>query len=108
MKQASHSKWPTASPLAAPVPARPTRCSLPIFEANRLAPTANHPTSRLARKKSALTFFSRRAAQYPIRSEERRVGKECRSRWWPDQEKKKEVLIANDDPCRDNLQIDTT
>src|SRR5690554_8159252 len=25
------------------------------------------------------------------RSEERRVGKECRSRWWPDQEKKKYV-----------------
>src|SRR5690625_6116939 len=24
------------------------------------------------------------------RSEERRVGKECRSRWWPDQEKKKD------------------
>src|SRR6267143_35600 len=24
------------------------------------------------------------------RSEERRVGKECRSRWWPDHEKKKE------------------
>src|SRR5690625_7391471 len=23
------------------------------------------------------------------RSEERRVGKECRSRWWPDREKKK-------------------
>src|SRR5438876_2937642 len=23
------------------------------------------------------------------RSEERRVGKECRARWWPDQEKKK-------------------
>src|SRR5438309_11213764 len=25
-----------------------------------------------------------------LRSEERRVGKECRARWWPDQEKKKE------------------
>src|SRR5437016_9824744 len=24
-------------------------------------------------------------AAYPARSEERRVGKECRSRWWPDQ-----------------------
>src|SRR5438552_18035981 len=24
-----------------------------------------------------------------MRSEERRVGKECRSRWWPDHEKKK-------------------
>src|SRR5690349_24528342 len=28
------------------------------------------------------------------RSEERRVGKECRSRWSPDQEKKKEKYIA--------------
>src|SRR5438132_12067053 len=26
------------------------------------------------------------------RSEERRVGKECRSRWWPDKEKKKEWM----------------
>src|SRR5690625_7768802 len=25
-----------------------------------------------------------------LRSEERRVGKECRSRWWPDEEKEKE------------------
>src|SRR5688572_32991472 len=28
-------------------------------------------------------------AQVPKRSEERRVGKECRSRWWPYHEKKK-------------------
>src|SRR5438094_1758215 len=28
--------------------------------------------------------------QKPKRSEERRVGKECKSRWWPDHEKKKE------------------
>src|SRR5437764_3505316 len=26
------------------------------------------------------------------RSEERRVGKECRSRWWPDHEKKKKKM----------------
>src|SRR5690625_7372365 len=26
------------------------------------------------------------------RSEERRVGKECRSRWWPDPEKKKRIM----------------
>src|SRR5436305_1438798 len=26
-----------------------------------------------------------------MRSEERRVGKECRSRWWPEHEKKKRV-----------------
>ena len=72
MKLASHSKWPTARPLAAPVPARPTRCSLPIFEANRLAPTASQPTSRLARKKSALTFFSRFAAHQAIAARRRK------------------------------------
>ncbi len=66
MKLASHSKWPTARPLAAPVPASPTRCSLPMFEAKRLAPTASQPTSLLARKKSELTFFSLRAAQKAI------------------------------------------
>src|SRR5438874_1171448 len=26
----------------------------------------------------------------PLRSEERRVGKECRSRWWPEHEKEKQ------------------
>ena len=72
MKLASHSKWPTARPLAAPVPARPTRCSLPMFEANRLAPTASQPTSRLARKKSALTFFSRLAAHQAIAASSRK------------------------------------
>src|SRR5205085_9358588 len=29
------------------------------------------------------------AGSAQFRSEERRVGKECRSRWWPDDEKKK-------------------
>src|SRR5438046_10163225 len=29
-----------------------------------------------------------------LRSEERRVGKECRSRWWEDNEKKKEKEIG--------------
>src|SRR5689334_24460339 len=31
------------------------------------------------------------------RSEERRVGKECRSRWWPDHEKKKSVTRSGDE-----------
>src|SRR3712207_9145122 len=31
-----------------------------------------------------------------LRSEERRVGKECRSRWWPDHEKKQVHIIT---PC---------
>src|SRR5438034_11137908 len=30
------------------------------------------------------------------RSEERRVGKECRSRWWPDHEKKKDKKQTNE------------
>src|SRR5437870_12010227 len=30
-----------------------------------------------------------------VRSEERRVGKECRSRWAADHEKKKEVVFVN-------------
>src|SRR5690554_7963522 len=30
-----------------------------------------------------------RSARLRVRSEERRVGKECRSRWWPDQCKEK-------------------
>src|SRR5687768_18530652 len=35
----------------------------------------------------------RRVAE--LRSEERRVGKECRSRWWPYHEKKKESGMSN-------------
>src|SRR5438309_9439531 len=31
-----------------------------------------------------------------VRSEERRVGKECRSRWWPDHEKKKKEREKRD------------
>ena len=34
-----HSKPPTAIPLAAPVPARPTKWPLPMLLANREAPT---------------------------------------------------------------------
>src|SRR5947207_14618409 len=30
----------------------------------------------------------------PLRSEERRVGKECRSRWWPEHEKKKKTQVG--------------
>src|SRR5688572_33500563 len=35
-----------------------------------------------------ITYPLVRALQSTPRSEERRVGKECRSRWWPDHEKK--------------------
>jgi hypothetical protein len=50
MKQAIHSKLPTASPLVAPEPARPMKCSLEMLEANRDAPMATHPTFLPARK----------------------------------------------------------
>src|SRR5690625_8031677 len=35
-----------------------------------------------------------------LRSEERRVGKECRSRWWPDDEKKKEENRSETRVCK--------
>jgi len=75
MKQASHSKWPTASPLAAPVPARPTRCSLPMFEANRLAPTANHPTFPAREEKvGADVLLPARPPSTPIPASNEEIG----------------------------------
>ena len=50
MRQASHSKWPTASPEVAPDPARPMKCSVEMLETKSEAPIANQPTCRLARK----------------------------------------------------------
>src|SRR5690625_7772003 len=38
-------------------------------------------------------FLEGRAAFAPGRSEERRVGKECRYRGWPSQQKKKKVYV---------------
>src|SRR5438034_11489782 len=34
-----------------------------------------------------------------VRSEERRVGKECRSRWWRDQERKRRRERRREDTC---------
>src|SRR5437016_14626261 len=44
---------------------------------------------------SARTLFTFRHYITPSRSEERRVGKECRSRWSPDHEKKKSRNRSN-------------
>src|SRR5256885_6979287 len=49
-------------------------CALPISWPR----SSRRPTSRSARRSP-----SRCSARIPIRSEERRVGKECRSRWSP-------------------------
>ena len=50
INEARISNCPTATPLAAPVPANPTRCSLPILEAKSEAPIINQPTFLPARK----------------------------------------------------------
>src|SRR5260370_12589935 len=53
IKQASHSKWPTASPEDAPVPDSPMKCSVELLETNKAAPMKNHPISRPATKQSS-------------------------------------------------------
>src|SRR5687767_15737608 len=83
-------------------------CALPIclragegkrVQPGHLAHLPGHGGAQLARARDLpaqrLRAFGRRSRAAAarlrpgrIRSEERRVGKECRSRWWPDQEKK--------------------
>src|SRR5437879_7912896 len=62
-------------------------CSSDLAERGRGAgPAAGRASARLSAARSpALGWI----AQASTRSEERRVGKECRSRWWPDHSKKK-------------------
>src|SRR5690349_25095819 len=60
--------WPPAPPLAPPPP--PAFSSLAAGSPSLAPPPA-----------------------FPGRSEERRVGKECRSRWWPYREKKEEERL---------------
>src|SRR2546429_363257 len=43
----------------------------------------DHPSSRSLPQKVRLAFVVRAYLQFHSRSEERRVGKECRSRWSP-------------------------
>jgi hypothetical protein len=50
MNAARISNCATATPLAAPVPARPTRCSDPMLDAKSDAPMMNQPVLRPARK----------------------------------------------------------
>jgi len=56
--------------------------------------TINRPDQMNALNKATIeelhTAFADAEADENVRSEERRVGKECRARWWPDQEKEKE------------------
>src|SRR2546429_2098786 len=70
-------------------------CALPIFlagrmrgaatflhESNAITGKANRWTARFVR--AVMLGFKEAASSFPkVRSEERRVGKECRSRWSP-------------------------
>src|SRR5687768_18475562 len=86
---------------------RHTRCSrdwssdvcssdLPLFHRNSVSgvcPGQNvGELTAHARPSVSSKYGSMADIRNPIsRSEERRVGKECRSRWWPYHEKKKEI-----------------
>ena len=50
MIQACSSQCAIAIPLVAPLPASPTMCSEPMFDASSEQPTTNQPISRPARK----------------------------------------------------------
>src|SRR5690606_40425344 len=72
-------------------------CALPISEAAAVAPAAPQPASQHEEKRPEPAAPPPRPAVNPVdtatprpvdRSEERRVGKECRSRWLPTHKKK--------------------
>src|SRR5437879_7963218 len=61
--------------------------AVPAFELERATGVAKAPTEWEA--KGDLSLWLMRVLTSGVRSEERRVGKECRSRWAPCQYKKK-------------------
>src|SRR5437879_9026868 len=67
-------------------------CALPICEVDvgleLLRLQFDRPTQLLLGGPE-LSVAAAHGAPVDVRSEERRVGKECRSGWWPDAEKKK-------------------
>src|SRR5437899_12908720 len=79
--------------VGSPVAIRSSTCSA---HGRRALPTtiqlrtldAPDRTSATVPRKASLTTTARASEWSRMRSEERRVGKECRSRWGPEQEKK--------------------
>src|SRR5205085_8877911 len=69
-------------------------CALPIFaiaarhEASAASGVNGNQSDNSKQDAGAVYVFTRANATWSQRSEERRVGKECRSRWWADHEKK--------------------
>src|SRR5690348_17888368 len=88
-------------------------CALPISVDDGIERQARHAVGRTRRLRYRPDLLGRTGHQRPAfvlsidssghaadsvrlhRSEERRVGKECRSRWWPYQKQKKIDKIAN-------------
>src|SRR5438034_7733578 len=69
-------------------------CALPILRSCSIVRSPGDRGGSVARTMRALRTRSWRSGpRAPCRSEERRVGKECRSRWSPYHEKKKKVNI---------------
>src|SRR5205823_8906304 len=66
-------------------------CALPIYPAPLTGEEAGGQSTRDARRSAHITVVPAKAGTHP-RSEERRVGKECRSWWSAELEEKKEVL----------------
>lgn len=58
MRAANISNCAAGKSPEAPAPAKPTKCSLPIFEAKSDAPIANHPKLRPPKKYSLLEASS--------------------------------------------------
>src|SRR5690625_7792981 len=70
-----------------------------------LTERATTRTIRSPRKPSTPRYARRTHA---CRSEERRVGKECRSRWWPYDEKKKEEEAKEEEDVKKKTRCDHT
>src|SRR5215218_10825440 len=72
-------------------------CALPIYSEDASRSRAQRDPQR--RRDS----FRRQGDD--VRSEERRVGKECRARWWPDHGKKKETVNVSSSVRRTTRRV---
>src|SRR5437763_4384152 len=73
-------------------------CALPILDLPRAAFTETSLATSILLKQHIATGWNRFSSlkMTPFRSEERRVGKECRSRWCPYHEKNNGYEASND------------
>src|SRR5947207_15608237 len=96
--------WPMRVVL--PAPFGPIRaCTSPGFSSSVTSSVATTPPKRFETFLSSSMLLPREQARDALgseehdrkqRSEERRVGKECRSRWWTDQDKKKQKTVRKE------------